>query len=170
LQARGAAVTAVTDLAELPAVCAAAGAAAFDSYVQLPANFKPTGATAIQRVHNFYAAGVLARFPALDAAVPALSAGARVTFVLGQLPPEAAIADDRDARTALTKVLADAAQADAADGRFAVRVLQAGTSADDVAFVALGGDLARRELMDRLSELPYTEWRVELLGLASVQT
>jgi hypothetical protein len=36
--------------------------------------------------------------------------------------------------------------------------------------VALGGDLARQELMARLSTMSYAEWRVELMGLATVET
>jgi hypothetical protein len=105
LRARAADVTEVTDLADVPAVCAAAGPHTFDSYVQLPATFRVTGATAVLRVHHFYAEGVLARFTALAAALPSLTTEARVTFVLGTLPPEAASSDDREARRALTRVL-----------------------------------------------------------------
>jgi hypothetical protein len=170
LRSRGASVTEVTDLDDMPTVCADAGPQAFDSYVQLPSTFQPSGSTAVQRVHHFYAAGVLARFRALDAAIPALAPSARLTFVLGQLPPDASTADDREARRALIRVLAQAARADTPDGQLIVRILNAGTAPDDIAFVALGGDLARRQFMDRLSELSYADWRVELLGLASVET
>jgi hypothetical protein len=171
LRAQGAEVTEVTDLADMPDVCTAAGEAAFDSYVQLPSTFQAHGETAIARVHHFYADGVLARFPALAAAVSALAPGGRVTFVLGQLPPEAASADDRAARLALCQVLGHAATADAGDGhRLVVRVLEAGVPAADVAFVALGGDLAKRELLSRLSTMDYHDWRVELMGLAAVET
>jgi hypothetical protein len=73
----------------------------------------PSGVSAradsvIARVRHFYADGVLARFTALDAALPALAPGARLTFVMGELPPEAATSDDREARQALTRVLAHA--------------------------------------------------------------
>jgi hypothetical protein len=170
LRARDATVTEVTDLDDMPAVCQTSGPGAFDSYVQLPSTFHPNGETAIQRVHHFYAAGVLRRFTALDAAVPALAPGARVTFVLGQLPPEASTPDDRAARRALTRVLAQAATADTTDGRLLVRVLDSGSPPEDIAFVALGGDLAKQELLQRLATLSYADWRVELLGLASVET
>jgi hypothetical protein len=160
----------LTEVADLPAVCAAAGAWAYDSYVQLPAQFEARGDTAIQRVHRFYANGVLARFVALDAALPALTPDARVTFVLGTLPSEAATSDDREARQALTRVLAQAARADTPDGHLTVRVLDAGTVPDEIAQVALGLDPARQELIDRLGELSYADWRVELLGLAFVET
>jgi hypothetical protein len=172
LRRRDADVTCVTDLADLPAVCAAAGPRVFDSYVQLPSTFEASGDTAIQRVHHFYAHGVLARFTGLDAAVPSLALNARLTFVMGQLPPEAATPDDREARQSLTRVLAHAARADRreGEGELTVRFLAAGTAADDVAYVAMGGDFARRQLMDRLADLPYADWRVELLGLATMET
>jgi len=170
LRRRGANVTEVTDLDQVPTVCADAGPQAFDSYVQLPSRFKARGDTAIQRVHHFYAAGVLARFTALDAALPALAIGARVTFVMGQLPAETSTTDDRDARRALVRVLAQAARADTPDGQLIVRMLDAGTAPEDIAFVALGGDLARRQFMDRLAELHYTDWRVELLSIASAES
>jgi len=170
LRRRGAHVIEVTDLDQVPTVCADAGPLAFDSYVQLPSRFQASGDTAVQRVRHFYAAGVLARYTALDAALPALAVGALVTFVMGQLPPEASTSDDRDARRALVRVLAQAARADTADGQLIVRMLDAGTAPEDIAFVALGGDLARRQFMDRLAELSYTDWRVELLGIASVET
>jgi hypothetical protein len=169
LRGRGAPVTEVTDLADLPAVCSAAGRGGFDSYVQLPSTFEACGDTAIARVRHFYAEGVLARFAALDAVLPALARGGRVTLVLGQLPPDAATTDDRSARRALCRVLARAAAADA-DGRLAVRVLDSGTAPGDVAFVALGGDLSKQELMDRLSTMDYADWRVELMGLATLET
>jgi hypothetical protein len=170
LRRRDADVTCVTDLADLPAACAVAGPQVFDSYVQLPTTLAASGETAIQRLHHFYGTGVLSRFTALDAVVPSLTPSARVTFVLGQLPPEAATPDDREARRSLTRVLAHAARADRRDGALTVRFLAAGTAGDDVAYVAVGGDFARRQLMDRLAELPYPTWRAELLGLATVET
>jgi hypothetical protein len=170
LRAGDAEVTAVVDLEDMPSVCAAAGVAAFDSYIQLPSTFVPRGETVIQRVHHFYAGGVLARFVALDLALPALSRSGRISFVLGTLPPEAASPNDRDARHALTRVLAQAARADAGDARLAIRVLDAGTPVEDVVFVALGGDLERREMREQLDRMTYADWRVELLGLVAVET
>jgi hypothetical protein len=170
LRDRGAEVTEVTDLDDVPAVCAEAGRGAFDSYVQLPANFQVSGDTAIRRVRHFYAEGVLARFTALAAALPSLTPDARLTFVLGTLPPDAATPDDQEARRALTRVLAQAARADAPEGHLAVRVLDAGATPDEIGQVAIGLDPARHELMERLADLSYADWRVELLGLAAVQT
>ena len=169
LRSRDATVTEVADLADLPAVCAEAGPAAFDSYVQLPANFQVRGDTAIERVHHFYAEGVLARFPALAAALPALADPARLTYVLGRLPPEAATTDDREARRALTRVLTHAARADRDGGRLLVRVLEAGTGRDEVALVALGRRPDPELLEERLSRSSYADWRVELFGPAVVE-
>jgi hypothetical protein len=169
LRTRGAEVTEVVDLAEVPAVCAAAGKGAFASYVQLPATFQIRGETAVDRVHHFYADGVLARFPALAAALPSLTDVARVTFVLGRLPGDVSTPDDVQARLALTKVLGHAARADRLDGRLMVRVLEATATAEEIAGAALGERLAQHELLDRLADLRYEDWRVELLGLVSME-
>jgi hypothetical protein len=170
LRARGADVVEVTDIGDVPATCAAAGPRAFGSYVQLPASFEVKGDTAVRRVHHFYAEGVLARFTALAAALPSLTPAARLTFVLGTLPADAATSDDREARRALTRVLAHAARADTPDGHLTVRVLDAGAVPDEIAQVAIGLDPARQELMDRLAGLSYADWRVELLGLVAMET
>jgi hypothetical protein len=169
LRAQGAEVTEVTDIEDVPAAAAAAGAAVFDSYVQLPATFTVEGDTVVRRVHHFYADGVLARFPALAGALPALTRSARLTFVLGLLPVEVATADDREARHALVRVLSHAARADAG-GDLAVRILDTGSSPKDIALVALGRDPAREAVFERLDDMSYDELRVELLGLVSVET
>jgi hypothetical protein len=170
LRRRGAEVTQVVDLDQLPEVCGAAGAAAFDSYVQLPSTFDMQGDTVIDRVHHFYADGVLARFPALGAAVPALTDRARIIFVLGVLPAEVASDDDRNARRSLTQVLAHAAHAESPQATYAVQVLDADTTIPDVASAALGEGSRSQQLLDRLSDLDYADWRVEILGLVAIDT
>jgi hypothetical protein len=170
LRSQGAEVTEVVDLQAVPAVCARAGGDAFDSYVQLPAAFDMRGDTAIDRVHHFYGRGVLARFPALAGALGSLKSPARVTFVLGQLPADAARADDREARRALVRVLTDAARADFADGELIVRVRDVGATPEEIALTALGRDEVVPEPVEELDRASYAEWRVELLGSASMQT
>lgn len=172
LRSRDVEVTEVIDLADLPSMAAAAGRGKFDAYVQLPANFRVDGETAISRVHHFYAEGVLARFRALEAALPTLQPGARVVFVMGQLPRDTATSDDRDARRALVRVLARAARADAGEARVNVRVLEAGTSSAQVAAYAVGGtaDERRHDRGEDSDRLSYADWRVELMGLAVVET
>jgi len=170
LRARGADVTEVTEVGDTAAITAACSGKTFDSYVQLAETFEIQGDSAIERVRHFYADGVLNRFTVLAAVLPALVPTANVTFVLGHLPPEVATDDDREARRALTRVLSHAARADMPDGRLTIRIMEAQSPADKVAQVALGLDPTRQEVMERLHELSYADWRVELLGLASVET
>ena len=120
-----------------PAACTEAGENAFDAYLQLPASFAIEGRTALERLHHFYVKGVLARFPAMNAAVPALKPGGRITVVAWPLPAEVATDDDIEARRALYRVLAHGAQADAGDD-LVVRVLGSSTSPEDIVLGALG--------------------------------
>jgi len=168
LRRHGAEVVAVDDIADVPKACTDAGPDAFDGYVQLPASFTIEGDTAVTRVHHFFAEGVLARFPAVAAALPALGPGARLTFVTGVLPQEVATEDDVAARAALIRVLGHAARADAPEG-LRVCMLPSGSSADEIAATALGHD-ARNESVPELSDEAYADWRVELLGMMWAET
>lgn len=170
LRDAGAEVTEVSDLADLPKVCTAAGDGAFDAYVQLPATFPLEGDSVIERVRSYYANGVLGRFPALHAVLPSLRPGARATLVLGQLAAEVTSPDDQEARLALTRVLAHAARADSPHGGLSVRILPHDTSLDDLVAAALGQEAAPQPDLDDLSDLDYADWRVEVLGLANRDT
>jgi hypothetical protein len=169
LRAQDCTVVEVDDLANVPAACKEAGENAFDAYLQLPAAFGIEGSTALERLHHFYVQGVLARFPAMNAAVPSLKPGGRVTVVAWQLPAEVATDDDIDARRALFRVLAHAAQADAGDD-VAVRVLGSSTSPEDIVAAGLGKESIRPTAIESLSGVSYADWRVELLGLVSVES
>ena len=162
-------VVEVDDLERVPQACAEAGEGAFDAYVQLPATFAIEGRTAIERLHHLFVRGVMARFPAMDAAVPALKPGGRITVVAWPLPAEVATDDDIEARRALFRVLAHAAQADGG-GETVVRVLGSATSPEDIALVALGRESARPTSVESLSAVSYADWRVELLGLVTVES
>jgi len=162
-------VVEVDDLERVPQACAEAGEGAFDAYVQLPATFAIEGRTAIERLHHLFVRGVMARFPAMDAAVPALKPGGRITVVAWPLPAEVATDDDIDARRALFRVLAHAAQADGG-GETVVRVLGSATSPEDIALVALGRESTRPTSVESLSAVSYADWRVELLGLVTVES
>ena len=159
----------VDDLERVPQACAEAGEGAFDAYVQLPAAFGIEGRTAIERLHHLFVKGVMARFPAMDAVVPALKSGGRITLVAWPLPAEVATDDDIEARQALFRVLAHAAQADGGDDTV-VRVLSSSTPPDDIALAALGRESARPASVESLSAVSYADWRVELLGLVSVES
>ena len=169
LQAHDCTVVEVDDLGRVAQACAAAGEGAFDAYVQLPASFGIEGATAIERLHHLFVDGVLARFPAMNAAVPALKPGGRITLVAWPLPAEVATDDDIEARNALFRVLAHAAQADGGDDTV-VRVLGSSTPAEDIALAALGKESTRPASVEGLSAVSYADWRVELLGLQHVES
>jgi hypothetical protein len=135
----------------------------------MPAYFAIEGTTALERLHHFYAKGVLARFPAMNAAIPSLKPHARVIVVAWPLPPEIATDDDIEARRALYRVLAHGAQADAGD-ELVVRVLGSSTSPEDIGAAALGREHARPASVETLSSVSYADWRVELLGLVSIES
>jgi len=162
-------VVEVDDLERVPQACAEAGEEAFDAYIQLPAAFGIEGDTALDRLYHFYVRGVMARFPAMNAAVPALRPGGRITVVAWPLPAEVATDDDIEARRALYRVLAHGAQADAGND-LVVRVLGSSTSPEEIALAALGKESARPASVEALSAVSYADWRVELLGLVSVES
>ena len=161
-------VVTVDDIADVPGVCADAGRDAFDGYVQLPASFTVDGETAVARVHHFYAEGVLARYPAVAAALPSLKPEARLTLVTGVLPGDLSTDDDVAARAALVRILGRAAQADAANG-LRVCTLSSGASPKEIALTALGRNSDTRSF-ETASEESYAEWRMELLSVMWAQT
>jgi NAD(P)-dependent dehydrogenase (short-subunit alcohol dehydrogenase family) len=167
LREHDAEVVEVDDLADVPRVCAEAGASSFDGYVQLPATFTVEGNTAVERVHHFFAEGVLARFPAVAAALPSLKPDSRLTFVTGVLPRDVSTEDDVAARAALLRILRQAAQADAANG-LRVCMVDSGSTAKDIALTALGRSSAVASITSEPDE--YSEWRIELLGMMWAET
>jgi hypothetical protein len=170
LRDHGCTVVGVDDLEQVPAACAEAGSGAFDAYIQLPAAFVVEGDTAVQRVNHLFTCGVMARFPAIDAAVRALKPGARVRLVMWELPPEVATQDEVDARQALMRVLGHAMHADAADDQLSVRVMGSKSTPEEIALAALGKDASPEDAVASLSSTSYADWRVELLGLVSVES
>jgi hypothetical protein len=168
LREQGSTAVEVDDIGDVPRACVEAGARAFDGYVQLPATFTVSGTTAVHRVHHFFADGVLARFPAMAAALPALRPDARITFVMGVLPPEVSTEDDVAARAALVRVLGHAARADGPDG-LRVSVLGSGAAPQEIALTALGRNPEWEALTEGFSGSSYADWRVELLGMMSAE-
>jgi hypothetical protein len=169
LREHGVDVVEVDDIADVPRACRDAGPKSFDGYVQLPASFTVQGQTAVARVHHFFADGVLARFPAVQAALPALAPGARLTFVTGVLPPDVSTDDDVAARASLIRVLGHAARADAPAG-LRVTVLGSGSSPKEIALTVLGRGAERGAQTGELSDEAYAEWRMELLGIMWAET
>ena len=168
LAAEGSTAVRVDDIADVADVCADAGPAAFAGYIQLPATFTVSGETAVDRVHHFFSHGVLARFPAVTAALPTLVDSARITFVMGVLPPEVSTDDDVAARAALVRVLGRGARADGPKD-LRISMLASGVSATEIALTALGRDPDLARLADGPEGESYADWRVELLGMISAE-
>ena len=164
LTEHGAQYVGVDDIADVPAACTAAGAGTFDGYVQLPATFQVQGDTAVEAVHHYFRDGVLARFPAMTAALPSLVPGAHVVFVMGVLPPEVSTEHDVAARGALVRLLGTAARADKPEG-LRVAVLGSDTTAKEVAHTVLGRHPEWDAQTTGLASGSYADWRVELLGM-----
>jgi hypothetical protein len=166
LQSAGHIVVVAADQAEVAAACAEAGPRFFDGYVQLPARFGLLGDTAVERIHHFVAHGIMARYPAMAAALPSLAPGARIAFVPAVLPAEVATDDDVQARAALLRVLARAARADGPDG-LRVSFLGSGSTAEEIALDVQGRGPKRSDRAPEEPDRSYADWRTELLGMMS---
>lgn len=145
-----------------------------DAYVQLPVSLTSEGETVVARVRQFLSEGLIARFTAVEALLPALSPGARVVLASGTTSRESGeLPDDRRARQALLEVLAHALRADGAEAGVKVHTVSSGRGADELAAVALGRSRPRAsavaDLQDREAEMSYEDWRTEMLGLATVE-
>lgn len=166
LGAKDCTVVVAGDAVEMAAAAKEAGPRAFDGYVQLPSRFGLLGDTAVDRIHHFVVYGVMARFPIMSAALPALRPGARITFVPAVLPAEVSTDDDVDARAALLRVLARAARADGPDG-LRMSFLGSGSTAEEIALSVLGEGPKQDDHVPSEPDRSYSDWRVELLGMMS---
>ena len=174
LRRLGAEVVVVHDPGDVPQIAAGLEPGSLAAYVQLPISVDVSEASVVGRVRAFLQRGLLARFDAAEALLPALRPEATVVLVSGNTASEgSSLPDDAAARFALLDVLAHALRADKAPGRLRVRVVQGDVPADDVAAVALRGAPAPRPgapgLRGRESDLSYEDWRVEVMGMATVQ-
>jgi hypothetical protein len=168
LRAQGSSVVVGGDAAEVATAAKEAGPRAFDGYVQLPARFGLLGDTAVDRIHHFVVHGLMARYPAMSAALPALAPRSRIAFVPAVLPAEVATDDDVEARAALLRVLARAARADGPDG-LRVQFLGSGATPEEIALAVLGRGPKQEERVPAEPDRSYADWRVELLGMMSAQ-
>lgn len=174
LRDSGAEVVMVQDPAQLAETAAQLEPGSLSYYVQLPVTIDVSGATLVGRVRTFLQRGLLARFDAADAVLPALRDDATVVLVSGNTAVEGgSMPDDAAARFALLNVLAHAVRAEKAPGVVRVRILPADTPATEVATVAVQHDhsvpAALVELRAREDELSYEDWRAEVMGMATVQ-
>lgn len=166
LRSQNCSVVVVGDATEVAAAAKDAGLRAFDGYVQLPARFGLLGDTAVDRIHHFVVDGIMARYPMMSAALPALRPGARITFTPAVLPAEVATDDDVDARAALLRVLARAARADGPDG-LRMSFLGSGATPQEIAQSVLGHGPKKDDHVPIQPDRSYADWRVELLGMMS---
>lgn len=171
LRKAGAEVIAVDDLGKLEAALAGVAPGSLAGYVQLPVHVAARGDTVVERVRNFLEDGLLARFAAASAILPAISESGRVVLVGGNTPVEASAPDDQSARMALVGVLAHAIQADRAARPVEVRMLSHAEAAERISAVALGADLTREqtlaELMEHEPPMSFEDWRIEVMGLVN---
>ena len=174
LREGGVDVISVHDPTELLEVAAGLDPDSLSHYIQLPVSVDVAGSTLVGRVQTFLEKGLLARFAAADAVLPALRDDATVVLVSGTTAIDGGgMPDDRAARFALLNVLAHAIRAEKAPAVVRVRILSADTASAEVAAVALSAERPRVRGMTLLhaseAEMSYADWRIEVMGLATVQ-
>ncbi len=174
LRALGGEVVAVDDPARVAEVVQTLEPGSLACFVQLPVSIEVAETSVVGRVRAFLERGLLRRFTTAEAVLPALRQDATVVLVSGNTAAEgASLPDDAAARVALLEVLAHALRADKAPGKLRVRVVHASAEPDAIAAVALQGAAAptpgSASLRARESDLSYEDWRVEVMGLATVQ-
>lgn len=169
LKDAGADAVVITDPAALSGV---PDGESFDFYIQLPVTIRAEGHTAVARVGSFLAAGLLARFSAVDRILPVLAPGATVVLVSGNTPEEMSLPDDQRSRLALLHLLAHATRAELATKHVEVKVVSSQRSDQEIVHYALGGDNGthpHRNPRERASTATaYQDWRTEVMGLVGI--
>jgi hypothetical protein len=163
-------IRAAPDPEGLAAACAEVPPGTLGCYVQLPRDAKVEGPTLVERVRQFLAQGLLARFDATATVLPFLAPDACVVLVAGNVPG-AATPDDRHARVDLLRVLARAILAECSDGDVRAIVVGHHRSAEDIAEIALHrGDIHGRRVAQVTAlpeDLTYEDWQREVLSLTT---
>ncbi len=164
----------VTRVAGTAATAAVEGIApgTLDCYVQLPQENKVSGETLVERVREFLAHGLLARFEAASTVLPLLASDSCVVLVAGNLPG-ASTPDDRHARIDLLRVLARAILAECTDGDVRAVVVGYDRSPTEIVDIVMNrGDATRRrtaEVAALSPDLPYADWQREMLSLITTE-
>ncbi len=172
LREAGADVVVSVDPARLREVAGAVPPRSLHCYVQLPVVVEVAGPTVVGRVRAFLENGLLARFGSVEAVLPALRADGTLVLVTGNTSTVGGtLPDDRAARQDLLSVLAHAVRADMAPGKVRIRTMGSDAAPSDIAAVGLRGEPVPREDRPRPvdADLDYQDWRVEVMGLATVQ-
>jgi hypothetical protein len=149
--------------------------ASFACYVQLPLKTEARGATVVDRIRNFLKQGLLARFELADRVLPLLANNATVVLVAGHQPSGRELPDDREARVALLRVLAQAILAETGDSGVAAVVVDHDRTPREIA--AIAGRGRAQQPPDRATsfsayspELTWDQWRTEIMSLTSLET
>lgn len=170
LEAAGFSVVGASEAEALAEVIGGIPPGSLSCYVQLPRQTEVSGASLVDRVRQFLAEGLLARFDTTSSILPLLAPDAYVVLVAGNVPG-GTTPDDRHARIDLLRVLARAILAESgADGVGAI-VLGYDRSAAEIATIALnrGEDTSQRTAVVATidPDLSYADWHREVLHLTT---
>ena len=138
LRDRGYATHEAGDVGALHQLVVELGAGSIDLYLQLPTAIHARGGNAVEVVRNFLTDGLIARFDAASAVVPALAQGAAVVLVSGNHPggEGGEAPDNPQARLALMKVLGHTLLLQQG-GKLAVKIVDQQQTPERVAEVAV---------------------------------
>ena len=175
LREGGAEVVSVDDPAKLRAPPRTLKPGSLSHYVQLPVSVDVSGSTLVGRVQTFLEKGLLARFEAADAVLPALREDANVVLVSGTT----VIDGGRHAGRQGCPVRAAQCPRPRDQGREGARGRAGADCGRRHGSVGDRGrgpahratDAARdgATLQAREAEMSYADWRIEVMGLATVQ-
>lgn len=171
LEKEGFAVTRVgEDRDALAAACAAVAPGSLGCYVQLPGDTTVDSPSLVERVRQFLAKGLLARFEAAAVVQPLLAPDACVVLVAGNLPG-AATPDDRHARIDLLRVLARALLSESHEDDLRAVVVGYDRSPEEIAEIAANRGEVRRRRAAAVASLPnslnYADWQREVLSMTT---
>jgi len=146
------------------------GPGSLDAYVQLPVDIRADADSVTGQIEALLEHGILLRYRWAEAVLPLLARDAQVVLVPGNLPPKLSAPDDHRARVALLRVLAHAMRADRAPAALAVTVASSGSSAQELASMAQGYRVeSRPDYANLWPDMDYDDWRLAVLGLASLE-
>jgi len=156
----------------LKGLAADLGPRSLAAYVQLPVDVRSDAKTVTGQIEALLQQGILLRFRAAEVVLPLLSPDAHVVLVPGNLPPKLSTPDDHHARHSLLRVLAHTLHADRAPEKLSVTVASAQHTAEKLALIAQGAKVAHPsppEYAQMWPDMDYDEWRLAVLGLASLE-
>ncbi len=172
LSAAGFDVLEAEGIEALKRLAADLGPRALDAYVQLPVDVRSDAKTVTGQIEALLQQGILLRFRDAEIVLPLLGPDAHVVLVLGNLPPDLSTPDDHHARHSLLRVLAHTLHADRAPEKLSVTVASAQHTAEKLALIAQGAKVAHPsppEYAQMWPDMDYDEWRLAVLGLASLE-